>query len=105
MAGESYEGHANRETWALCLHVANNQGIYYKAADYAKAFAATDTPPNSTLALGQDYLEALCDDLTEVAECASVQASRECVRMLLDIGSWWRIDAAEVGAMLRELVC
>jgi hypothetical protein len=127
--GENYNGWSNRETWAFWLHVTNDQGWYEMVREFvaseAERFAcyARGTNPDVTQSdrqLGEAVVEYVTDTLTEMEEShlppernywggeTESRRIREAVsqlRMMRDeIGSWWRIDHAEIGAAARELV-
>lgn len=94
---DEYQGYKNRETWALLLWIGNDQGLYYQAVEWGKAYTALG---ESDRGLGETYLEQLEGDWTEYEEEGNTTAEFRSMRR--EIGSWWRIDATEVGAWLRE---
>ena len=94
MSDETYNGWANRETWAFYLHLSNDQGLWEWVGETVEGCAAShrrlwgDVYPTF---LGETLVE-LVEDLWEDCEGA------EWVRMMRsDVGSVWRIDCREVG--------
>lgn len=95
---EQYNGWANRETWALMLHVGNDQGLYEMFRDGARlnreeggdvADAAKDLAESIFTRRGYvDYYGGEWPDaLADIAR---------------EIGSLWRVDWSEVAAALLE---
>lgn len=105
MSDDTYQGYRNRETWALLLWVANDQGLYYSAVEWAQEYLEADTDDENTgsdYRMGQEWLEQTRSDWDMYLLDGNV--TKDFLTMIEDIGSWWRIDATEVGAWLRELV-
>ena len=93
---ETYNGYANRETWAFNLHWQNDQGFYNWVLESAReVIAGAIYPPVSDTYLGERVVGIVRDELEEL--------SPELWELLReDVGSFWRIDYAEVGAAVRE---
>jgi len=106
MSDDTYQGHKNRETWALLLWVANDQGLYEQAVDFPRDWIADNDAEEVSAwhneQLGIAYLEQTRSEWDDYM--LEGGASREFLGMIEDIGSWWRIDAREVGEFLREAV-
>lgn len=100
---ESFEGSANRETWAFWLHVTNDEGWYRDVIEYGSEYLSLDDS-----ALGQAVVEHVENGISELTELAQNDGSRtvlDSLRLMRDdIGSFWRIDAAEIGESVRELI-
>lgn len=101
MNTETYQGWANRETWAFNLHWQNDQGLYDAVREHAaeQIEASVKYGEHSDSGLGQstiDYVEELLEE--------SRPHNEQAYRVIREIGSWWRIDRAEVGAAVREAV-
>lgn len=83
---DMYNGWKNKETWAANLWLANEFEAYCEAVDTVKEMVADGFSP---LAVG-DALVALLRDRAlrgdDVGQC-----------ILRDVGSFWRIDEAELG--------
>ena len=97
MTDDTYNGWANRETWAMYLHLSNDQGLWDWVGERVRELAARhwrlwgDVYPTF---LGESLVE-LVEDLWEECEGA------EWVRLMRsDVGSVWRIDCREIGAHL-----
>jgi hypothetical protein len=119
---EEYEGYANRETWAVALCINNDKGWQ---EDVHAALRSVDwdiEPADQVLRVGtrlfqhyhagqviQDVVETTLEDLIDLA-VRSHNANDEKERyvgMRNDIGSMWRVDWYELGALfladLREI--
>lgn len=91
---ETYNGWANRETWAFNLHWQNDQGFYGFVLDYARQ-ALEDSEELSNYGLGFRVLGYVQEELPEL--------SPELWELMRgDVGSFWRVDPDEVGATVRE---
>lgn len=106
---ETYNGWTNRETWALALHLSNNEGDYDAASNQAlyelrhALDETTDLPIEHTasriaLSCMTSWLEEWAQEVYD-----SVLASEEdtygnsAARMLVsDVGSLWRVDFREI---------
>lgn len=102
--GRRYEGWASRETWAAQLWLANDEGTYLMASEWAKQaireaegdeeryeWLTVDQAATSTLEDSlREWLEEIADQVYEG------QASDEATTMVRDIGSTWRIDWREI---------
>jgi len=122
MSDDTYNGWKNRETWVFWLWVTNDQGWYESVREFAAdrlASSETDeypTYPDEYLGRAVvDYVKETLDEFAEMyarndAYLTPQQAARERVAhdqiraMRDDIGSFWRIDYAEIGAAAREMV-
>lgn len=88
---ETYNGWANRETWAFYLHLSNDQGLWSWAEDFV-----TNQPRQIPRVVGDLMVEAV-EELWDECEGA------EWVRLMRsDVGSVWRIDTYEVGRHLLD---
>lgn len=108
---ETYNGYKNRETWAFNLHWQNDQGLYNETLDVARAWLAerelsADTIETevSTRMLGEHVVSHWRDMIRNYRDYfGSILADDDALAMMRDeVGSWWRIDYAEVGAAVRE---
>jgi hypothetical protein len=88
-----YEGWANRETWAFMLNVNNEQGVQDLAHREVRRCIANGYHPNAT---GEHVVTWFHEWLFDVIEDGWTTAA-EAYRILLEVGSWWRIDNAEIG--------
>lgn len=104
--GEQYNGWSNRETWAFWLHVTNDQGWYESVRDVAEDSITVSTEDMSDYHLGEQVVEHVKDTLEELLTNVTFDPSEQhpLFGMRDDIGSWWRIDLAEIGAAARDLV-
>ena len=90
---ETYNGWANRETWAFMLHVDNTIGCEFVADSLE---FDDDT---SDYAVGEMVADMVRDLLDECEGADWVRMMRS------DVGSWWRIDYRAVGAHARDWGC
>jgi hypothetical protein len=92
---DTYNGWTNRETWAFWLHVTNDEGLWGLAADFAR----DNGRDLGSIRLG----EALTEHVQEILEESASAGNEYAWGAIRDIGSWWRIDALEIGNAAREL--
>lgn len=88
-----YEGWANRETWAFMLNVNNEQDVQNLAHREVRRCIANGYHPT---AVGEHVAKWLYDWLDDLID-ESVAFRSEAMRILREVGSWWRIDYAEIG--------
>jgi hypothetical protein len=101
---ETYQGYKNRETWAMCLWLSNDHGLYNGALDEAdsaldRAVAREDdrvtSKQGNARLIGtalEEWMQSMVDDAVDG------ETSTEFLLMLLDVGSLYRVDWDEVGA-------
>ena len=104
---ETYNGYANRETWAFNLHWQNDQGLYHATLDTAtEAMRQTkyDVDGWGDYALGEHVVEFWRDTIDAERRLFTDGVAQDQVLAMFEreVGSWWRIDYAEVGAAVRE---
>lgn len=111
MTDDTYNGYSNRETWAFNLHWQNDHGLYLDVLEYARGRVdEMTTDPETPLegvsdqALGEWVVEYL-DERTSApywADEVGIPMPELFWLMREDVGSFWRVDRAEVGAAVRE---
>lgn len=102
---ETYNGWKNRETWAFCLHIDNDQGLYNETLEQVREWEESFGVLPSDLTdyqLGEYVVNYWRDLLDTYAETASAPLPEVLTMFDREVGSWWRIDRAEVGASVRE---
>ena len=106
MTSDAHNGYSNRETWAVALRLNNEQAwqdIVHTALreSIGEVVMTTDGYADQDVALKgwqagdivRECLEAIVDGMVEYGDAGQV-------RMLLeDIGSLWRVDWSELGAL------
>lgn len=109
MSDDTYNGWANRETWALCLHLGNDQSTYEWAKveaqraidDYTESmieFGYEVKSPVPAARVGRHIIEQVTETLPDLMVPDAYAMMRE------DVGSVWRVDESEVGKWALELI-
>jgi hypothetical protein len=92
LLSEEFQGWSNRETWAMALHLTNDQGFYNDVQGLTRE--AIDNNPleevNYRLA---DSLEEWINDLFEFD---NVSTNEELFIIMTDIGSLYRVNWREI---------
>jgi hypothetical protein len=101
MTDETYNGWSNRETWALVLHINNDQSLQEWALELTEQLIGYHGPKAPLI--GERIVDGFEDTLAEAAEEGSEQA-RWAFTVMGDVGSFWRIDPVEVGESFIEAV-
>lgn len=96
MSDETYEGWTNRETWSFNLNLRNDQDMLDMAYREVRRCIAAGYHPT---AVGEHVVTWFHDWLFDVIEDGWTTAA-DAYRILLEVGSWWRIDNAEIGEHL-----
>ena len=106
MTDETYNGYANRETWAFNLHWQNDQGLYNETLSVAREYIANGNEDDRTdYRIGElvvEYWRELMDSDVFTDDAGVRHLTRDLQMFRDEVGSWWRIDYAEVGAAVRE---
>lgn len=112
MTDDTYNGYSNRETWAFNLHWQNDQGLYNMVLEYAADVMADLDGDGNDLDRGDGYDSSVTDYglgervveyVKELLEEHMTGVPTDGTDMMYrEVGSWWRIDYAEVGAAVRE---
>jgi hypothetical protein len=109
---DTYNGWANRETWALNLMLSNDEGLYEmtqeRVADALSTFQtgndSASGPSDDDRALIEhragEAVQQLFDELTDLAE--GLLSPVQVIELLREVGSVWRIDWRESGAAWLE---
>ena len=98
MTKKKYNGWKNRETWALALHIDNNQCFQAYMEELAEN-AREEAEETSEIALF--LTTALEDWITEIAETffnpePGEEFNKDLALMFSDVGSIWRVDFREI---------
>ena len=93
---EKYNGFVNRETWAMCLWIANDQYLQEHISIMIEEILIDGDNHNAARALCS-YMEELKADIMNDSD-----ASSDAKNMVLDVGSFWRIDWYEVVDQFKQ---
>lgn len=88
---QEYNGWTNRETWAVALHINNDQGLLSPILEVAQL--------HENLGELADEIEAF---ITEVLDFDNISTNRNAFMMLQDIGSLYRVNWYEVAGSFAE---
>lgn len=89
MSNDGYNGWSNRETWALALHLSNNQGDYEYWCQQTEQ-AISESPDNARFELAQTlecWLEELYELIEEACTTAGSSVTRDAWLLFCDVGS------------------
>ena len=107
---ENYNGWKNRETWAVMLHLDNDQDLYNEYHELYKQ-VSEEEPTSEVLKPDQEVLYNYSDQLKEwVSDMLSPTYWRHCggemphwaELMAEDVGSLWRVDWDEITRSILE---
>ena len=103
---ETYNGWKNRETWAFNLHWQNDQGLYSvtldEAREWMKDYPLIAEADQTGSHLGEAVVTYWRDVIDSYGGEFGTGLPVVLAMMRDEVGSWWRIDYAEVGAAVRE---
>ena len=110
---DRYNGWANRETWAFNLHWQNDQGLYnetleqagqYLSETYGDEWATlpADELLGAVYGVGEHIVTYWHDTINEWDGEYGTDLPVGLAMFRDEVGSWWRIDYAEVGEAVRE---
>ena len=105
MSNETYEGWTNRETWAVALHINNDQGWQEDVHEALRAKLA-EVDPDDLTDSGRKYMagdvirENVEQALTFLVGSSDGEDFASAVRN--EIGSLWRVNWTELGASFLD---
>lgn len=120
---ETYNGWTNRETWAVALHINNDQGwqeSVHEALRAAEFTTLAETLPQSDPALAwtdeeeqrnnarqageiiKDNVEAMFDPTSDLWDGEAVNYASVVPSIMQDVGSLWRVNWDELGASFLD---
>ena len=110
MESEEYNGWKNRETWAVKLHLDNDQELYNEYHELYKQ-VSKEEPTSEVLKPDEEILYNYSDQLKEwVSDMISPSYWRQCCidmprwaeLMNEDVGSLWRVNFDDVARSIVE---
>ena len=101
---ETYNGWTNRETWAVSLHLNNDEGLYYDTARILEASFLEDVDGSTRegwISGVSSAVESLSEWVEEILsfdywEEQGVPMPRGIQLMKSDVGSLWRVNWREI---------
>lgn len=104
---EQYEGWTNRETWAVALHINNDQGWQENLFDALRDAQETWREEQDDESSEMDSATAgtvVQDSVEEALDVLLAASPSEYAMVRDDLGSLWRVNWDELGAaFLRDL--
>ena len=102
MSEETFNGWTNRETWAVALHINNDQGWQESVLSAVRGVVSSDRDEEwmdirAGTAVREDVEEHLDPEFH-----TSLSHLRDLMRVQSDIGSLWRVNWTELGASFLE---
>lgn len=112
-ADETYNGHANRETWAFNLHWQNDQGLYLETLEQARTYLVetygddwaelpADELKGAFYGVGEHVVNYWREFISGYADEMGTPLPDGLAMFRDEVGSWWRIDVRGVGESVRE---
>lgn len=103
MSDTDYNGWTNRETWAVMLHINNDEGLQESALDMAREYAGEDRETGDLAGALQAWVDDLLsrDYWRDEYGCPMPEGIE---MMRDDVGSLWRVNWRECAdALLSDV--
>jgi len=97
-----YNGYANKETWSAVTHILNDQGLQY---ELISDLYCQNTDFESSYSIESNLKDWFTDYFypSYWEEKFGMDMPKNVIKLLLDIGSLWRIEHRELVPLVREL--
>ncbi len=103
---EKYEGWKNHETWAFDLHWSNDEGIYTTVREWAQDALSRDGEAEDEKMtdwdLGSHVITKMREFIDDYEDDFGAPLPDGLKMYRDEVGSWWRVDEAEIGASVRK---
>jgi hypothetical protein len=100
MTDDTYNGWANRETWALNLWLSNDEGLYNitreRVADWLQRYEADAKDAHYAAIRAGEAIKELWGELTDPDE--GLMSAEAILSMVREVGSTCRVNWDEIGA-------
>lgn len=90
---DRYCGFTNRETWALNRHLQGDRFLFMMACDVTASLAKRDIHPRE-----------VGERLVAMTRAVAYAGDELGLRILRDVGSFWRVDEYELGSLWLDSV-
>lgn len=94
---DEYNGWPNRETWAINLHLSNNEGDYRYMCEQAEELVRDANSRDMAIWCMADFISDWTSYVFDVVINPEDGPPNEAARLFVgDVGSWWRADFREI---------
>jgi hypothetical protein len=97
---QEYNGWTNRETWAVALHINNDQGLYNQVREMANEY--TTQRENASIANESWLFAQYCDQIENFIDDLFDEQWESLKAMRNDIGSLYRVNWREIAESFVE---
>ena len=97
---QEYNGWTNRETWAVALHINNDEGLYNQVEELAGEYVTRRD--NTSIAHESWLFSQYCDELENFIDNLFDENWENLKAMRNDIGSLYRVNWREIAESFIE---
>jgi len=95
---EDYNGWSNRETWAVALHINNDEGFLETVKEIVNKKTEFEIEKDDAL---RDYIDDIIEDYYEALEDGDI--NKEVQFLIRDVGSLWRVNWTELVKSFQDV--